>query len=81
MIEKKEIEFSKELDDVLVLVIELVKDIKAKKSVAQIGAENIPNLMAAIGNVDQIPAEAKNKVVTLQTIGYRTGELAAALVE
>jgi hypothetical protein len=81
MIQKKEIEFAKELDDVLVLVIELIKDIKAKKSAAQIGTENIPLLMTAIGNIDQLPEEAKNKPVVLSTIGYRAGELAASFVE
>ncbi len=81
MIEKKEIEYSKEIDDVAVLLVELVKDIKAKKPTVQIGTENLPLLMAAIGGIDGALKEGENKKVALQTIGYRSGELAAALVE
>lgn len=79
-IQKKEIEYAKELDDVMVLVVELVKDIKAKKDVAALAAENLPNLMNAIGGLDQIGDEFKNKPVLLSTIGYRTGELGGALI-
>lgn len=79
--EKKEIEFNKETDDVMVLVIELVKDIKAKKPLAQLGAENLANLMTAIQGVDQIPAEAKDKLVEMQTVGYRMGELISAITD
>ena len=80
MIEKREVEFAKEIDDVAVLLVELVKDIKAKKGAAEIAGENVKNLMDAIAAFDQIPAEAKNKLVALQTLGYRTGELAAVIV-
>jgi hypothetical protein len=78
-IETKQIEFTKEIDDALVLVVELVKDIKAGKGAAEIAAENLPNLMNAIGSADQIPEEAKSGIVTAQTVGYRMGELVAAL--
>jgi len=78
--EKKEIEFSKETDDVLVLLVELVKDIREKKSATQLMGENLQNLINAIGNADQIPDENKDRKIFLQTIGYRTGELADALL-
>jgi hypothetical protein len=77
---KKEVSYSKEVDDVLVLVIELVKDIKAKKGAAEIATENLANLMAALSGIDSASEELKDKVVALQTIGYRTGELSAALL-
>ncbi len=80
-VQKKEVEYSKEIDDVLVLVVELVKDIKAKKGAAELAAENLANLMNAVGGADQIPAEAKASLaVALQTAGYRSGELVAALL-
>ena len=81
MIAQKEVSYAKEIDDVLVLVVELVKDIKAKKGVSEIASENIANLMAALSGIDQANEEMKNKAVVLQTIGYRLGDLAAALVE
>jgi hypothetical protein len=81
MIESKQVEYAKELDDALALVVELVKDLKAKKSVTEIAAENLPNLMSAFAGIEQVGAElAANKAVVFQTVGYRTGELAGALI-
>jgi hypothetical protein len=80
MIQKKEIEFSKELDDCLVLAIELFKDIKAGKSAASIAAENLAPLMEAISGVNEINGEFENRKVALQTIGYRSFELTDALL-
>ncbi len=77
-IEKKEIEFVKELDDVLVLLIELAQDIKAGKPATQIAVENLPNLMNAIGSADQIPEELKSGKVAAETVGFRLGDLIAA---
>lgn len=80
-IEKKEVEYTKELDDAMVLIVELIKDIKAGKEPGMIAAENLPNLMSAIGGADQIGGEVSASMsVALQTVGYRTGELAAALI-
>lgn len=80
MIQKREVEYAKELDDVFVLAIELVKDIRAKKSATVIAGENLQNFINAVNAFDQIPEEAKNKLVALQTSGYRSGELAAAIL-
>jgi hypothetical protein len=79
-IEKKEIEFAKEVDDALVFLVELVKDIKAGKNAAQIAAENLPGLMNAIGSADQIPEEFKSSEVFLQTVGYRFGDMVSAFI-
>ena len=79
-IQTKQVEYAKEIDDVLVLVVELVKDIKAKKDMSALAAENLPNLMNAIGGLDQVGDEFKNKQVVLSTVGYRVGELGGALI-
>jgi hypothetical protein len=79
-IETKQIEYAKETGDVMVAVIELVKDIKAGKSLAELGAENLTNLIAAVSGADQIPAEATHRAAILQTIGLHTGQLADALL-
>lgn len=78
--EKKEIEFNKETDDVMVLVIGLVKDIKAKKPMGEIAASNLSNLIQAINSADQIAAESKDHLVEFQTVGYRLGELIEAII-
>lgn len=80
-IQKKEIEYSKETDDCMVLVVELFKDIKAGKSAAALAAENLGQLMEAVNGVNQVGSEVEeNRKVALQTIGYRTGELTDALL-
>lgn len=80
-IETKQVEVAKEMDDVMVLVCTLVRDIKAKKSPAELASGNLKNLMDAISGLDQIAEEATHKKVALQTIGYRVGDLADALIE
>ncbi len=79
MIVKKEVEFVKQTDDVMVLINELVKDIKAGKPMAEVGAENLPLLMEAISGVGEVPAEISAGVIAYQTIGFRVGELMGIL--
>lgn len=50
----------KEMNDIKVALVGLVEDIKAKKGVASIIAENIPALMAAIEGFDKLGEEAKS---------------------
>lgn len=79
-IASKSVEYMKELDDVMVLAIELIKDIKAKKTAAEILAGTLPRLMSAIEGMDKISGELENRQVAFQTVGYRSGELSAALI-
>ena len=60
---KKEIEVPKELNEVCVFVVELLKDIVAKKSVTDISAENLPNLMAAVNGFEAMKEELKDDKV------------------
>lgn len=78
---KREVEFAKEIDDVMFFVVELVKDLKAKKAIGEVAAENLANLMNALNGIDLVDDEMKAKSIALATIGYRSGELAAALLE
>jgi len=71
---------AQETKDVYDLLIVLVKDLRAKKPVAEIAADALPKLMSAISGCDQIPVEAKNRLVMLQTAGYSAGELADAII-
>lgn len=54
------VKLPKEMQDVRVLVVELVKDIKAKKSPMEIAGENLPLLIAAAEGMDKLGAEAKD---------------------
>ena len=80
-IETKQVEYAKEADEVLALVVALVKDIKAGKEVADIASGRLPDLMVAISGFDAIGDEvAANRKVLLSTLGSRMGELTDALL-
>lgn len=60
---KKEIELPKEMSEVATFVVELLKDIMDKKPLADISAENLPNLMAALGGFEAMKEELKDDKV------------------
>lgn len=80
-IEKKEIEYAKEVDDVAVLLVHIVKEIRSKKNISDIASGSVAKLVEAISGVDKVGAElAESREVVLQTLGYRAGELADAIL-
>jgi hypothetical protein len=81
-IEQKQINYAREIDDVVWLLVSLVKDIKAGKTIPEVVAGSVSSLVAALNGLDQLDDEiAANKQVAFQTIGYRVGELAGAILE
>lgn len=60
---KKEVELPKEMSEVSTFVVELLKDIMEKKPIADISAENLPNLMAAVGGFEAMKEELKDDKV------------------
>lgn len=81
-IEQKQINYAREIDDVVWLLVSLVKDIKAGKSIPEVVAGSVSSLVAALNGLDQLDDEiAANKQVAYQTIGFRVGELTAAILE
>lgn len=72
------IQVPKEMNDVKVLVVELIKDIKAKKSPGELVAENIPGLMAAMDGMDKLGAEAQD-AAAYDLAGLLAAELAKVL--
>lgn len=60
---KVELEVPKESKEVIDAVVELIKDLKAKKDLTAILAENIAVLSMAIEGLDQIKEELKSKYV------------------
>ncbi|MGB1290515.1 MAG: hypothetical protein ACPG5Z_00185 [Pseudoalteromonas sp.] len=82
MIESKSVEFAKEIDDIMLLVIQVVKDLKEGKDVSELVSSNLGGLLAAIEGADQADDEYKeNLAAAMATVGYRAGELGAALLE
>lgn len=55
------IDVPKEMNDVRIALVELIEDIKAGKSITDIAAENLPNVMKAVEGFDQLDDEAKTE--------------------
>jgi hypothetical protein len=80
-IEKREVDVAKEIDDVMKAVVEIVKDVKEKKSVADIAMENMQNLIDALSGVDQMGSELEeNRAAAMSTVALRVAELADLLL-
>lgn len=78
--ENRTVEVMKEVDDVMLLIVNVVKAAKAKKSIAEIAASELQDLVNAMAGIDQIPVEFQDKEASLRTVGMRVGELSAALI-
>lgn len=70
--EKREVEFSKEIDDVMVLFVELASTIKEGGEYTELFDE----LVEAINGAADIDDEVVEDLgVAMQTMGYRLGQL------
>lgn len=75
------VQVPKELNDVRVALVELIKDVKAKKDVGLIAAENLSLLLQAIAGADQIPDEVKSELQkSTVAMGLMGGEIVGAIV-
>lgn len=72
------VKVGKETFEVFELVAELIKDIKAKKGVSEIVAENLPGLYKAVENFDQVDDEAKSEVID-ETIALGMAKISKAI--
>lgn len=78
MIEKKEIEYAKEIDDVMVLLIKIIEVIKEKGDYATILTE----LIAAVSGIDNVSEEFKaNKIVAINTVINRAVDIAGIFLK
>lgn len=78
MIKERTVMYAKELDDVMVLIVELVKVIKNKGDYTELMDE----LINAINGIDEIDEEYKeNLIVAIQTITHRTAEIADVFIK
>lgn len=81
MIETRQVQYAKELDEAMSAVIGIIKDVRSGKNVLEIITGNIPALIAAVGGLEQVQGElSQNFQVASETIGYRLGDLTSALL-
>ena len=81
-LEQKTVLVAKECNDVMVFLVDLVQDIKAKKSAKDIAITSLPKLIGAIDGIEQIKTEASADLsVVLATVGYHSGAIAGVLVK
>lgn len=78
--ETVEIKFNvgKDSKEIVDAVVEIIKDIKAKKDIAAIATENLPGLMSAVNGYENLGAEAKSNVRN-ETAAYAGLQLAEVL--
>lgn len=75
------IQAPKELNDVRVALIQVVKDLKAGKSMSAI-LMNLSTFMEAIQGVDKIPTEAKEEMSkSVELAGLMGGQLLSVLMD
>lgn len=80
-IEQKQVEIAKEVDDVLELLVAIVRDLKAKKDTNALLSDNLPKLLDAITGVDQLDDELKqNRPQVMNAAGLRIAELVEVLL-
>ncbi len=77
---KVEIEIGKETMEVFELVAGLIEDIKAKKGVSEIAAENLPALYKAVEGFDQIDDEIKAEYVE-ETLALGVSKVVKAVLK
>lgn len=81
-IEKLEIDHAKEIGDVGDALAKLVEDIKAKKALAVLAAENLPEIFEAIEGIDELDDEVREDMVAAcQTMGLYTGRITGVLLK
>lgn len=77
-----QVNVASELDDVLVLLVDVVKKLKEGKGVIEIGASELPLLAKAVAGLDQIPDEVKeNPASCIAGAGVRIAELVGELLK
>jgi len=79
MLVEKNVQVGKETADVFAAMVVVLKDIKAGKTVMEIGANALPALINAVAGVDQLPEELKDRKVALVTVALGVSDIMDAL--
>lgn len=78
---QKQVDIAKEVDDVLALVVHLVKEIKSGKDIGQIVGGSVQPLIDAVNGVDQVSVElASHKKEVAAAVALRLSEVVDALL-
>ena len=77
MIETREVKIAKEINDVMDLVVEIIKMVKTKGDYSAI----LDDLIPAIEGVSDISAEVKEDIAAcINTVGGRAGDIIAPFI-
>jgi hypothetical protein len=79
-IAQRTVNYAVGIDAAALLVIDIVKAVKAGKSATEIAGSELGELIGVLGAVSGIPTEEKDRATCLETIGYRLGDLADAFL-
>ncbi len=75
-IQKKEVSYAKELDDVLALVVHIVQEAKAGKPASEIASGAVAKLIDALAGLDQLDDEfSANRAAVMSTVALRLGDV------
>lgn len=77
---QKQVSYCVELDQLLALVVGLVKDVKGGKSPLEAAYASIPALIQALGGLDQVSGEAQDHEALDDTVLLRAAELKRLLL-
>ena len=80
MLVDQNVKVGKELQDVIAAVVVIVQEIKAGKSIVELGAAALPALINAVAGVDQVAAEVADRRVALVTLSLGTADLLDVLL-
>lgn len=82
MIQTRSESYMQEVDDALLLLEKIVGDVKDGKSAMEIASTSLPQFMAAVQGIDQIPAELQtNQVIFMRTVLARVGEIVGKFLQ
>lgn len=80
-ISQRTVNYVEEVDALMVLLVTILKEVKAGKTVAEIGTELLPQLISVLAGISKLKDELVNKKVLEETIGYRLGDIVSLLTE
>ena len=82
MIQTRSESYFQEVDDCLALLEKVVGDVKDGKSALEIAGSSLPQFMAAVQGIDQVPAELQaNQVIFMRTVLARVGEIVGKFLQ
>jgi len=79
MLVEKSVLVGKETADVIAAIVIVLKDIKAGKSIVEIGADALPALINAVAGFSEVPLELQDRRAALHTVADGLEDIIAVL--